>query len=71
MKVTSARHLKIGEVDLAAVPPGSGRRPINLDVIQLSPSGFRVVRAPLRDPGRWDLEMTIRQGLTEWLTRFR
>ncbi len=70
MKVTSARHLKIGEVDLAAVPPGSGRRPINLDVIQLSPSGFRVVRAPLRDPGRWDLEMTIRQGLTEWLTRF-
>lgn len=69
MRVTSRRHLAIGEVDLAALPPAHGRKPVNLNVVQVSASRFRVADAPLRTPGRWELEMTVRQGLTEWLTR--
>jgi copper transport protein len=69
MRVTSARHLTIGEVDLAAVPPEGRLKPVNLNVVQLSASRFRVVDAPLRLPGRWELEVTVRQGLTEWLAR--
>jgi copper transport protein len=70
MKVTSgSRHLPIGEVDLAAVPPSGGSKPVNLNVVQLSGERFRVAAAPLRLPGRWELEMTVRTGLTEWLTR--
>jgi copper transport protein len=70
MQVTSgSRHLKIGEVDLAAVPPTGASKPINLDVIQLSASRFRVKRAQLAHAGRWQLEMTVRNNLTEYLAR--
>jgi copper transport protein len=70
MTVTSgSRHLPIGEVDLAALPPGAGATPLNVNVIKLSSTRFRTVRAPLRRPGRWELEMTIRTGLAEWLVR--
>jgi copper transport protein len=67
MTVTSTRHLTIGEVDLAAVSPQG--KPLNLNVVQLSGSRFRVTKAPLRLPGKWELEMTVRQGLTEYLAR--
>jgi copper transport protein len=67
MKVTSTRHLTIGEVDLAAISPQG--KPSNLNVVQLSGSRFRVINAPLRLPGKWELEMTVRQGLTEYLAR--
>jgi copper transport protein len=70
MTVTSVRHLTIGEVDLAAVPPAGRLKPVYLGVFQLSGSRFKVVDAPLRVPGRWDLEMTVRQDLTEYLARF-
>jgi copper transport protein len=69
MRVTSARHLTIGEVDLAAVSPGGKLKPVNLNVAQLSATRFRVAKATLRPPGRWELEMTVRHGLTEWLAR--
>jgi copper transport protein len=69
MTVTSSRHLKIGEVDLAALPPGSVGKPLNLNVIQLSATRFRVKGAPLRKAGDWEFEMTVRTGLTEWLAR--
>jgi copper transport protein len=70
LRVTSgARHLKIGEVDLAAVPTAGARRPVNLAVIQSSPSGFRVKRAVLSHAGRWQFEITVRYNLTEYLAR--
>ena len=72
MSVTSA-HVgvpAIGEVDLAADPPARGLPPVNLNVVQLSPTRFRVTRAPLKLAGTWHLVMTVRTALTEWLTRF-
>lgn len=70
MQVTSgSRHLKIGEVDLAAVSPTGAHKAINLDVIQLSASRFRVKHADLPQAGRWQLEMTVRYNLTEYLAR--
>jgi copper transport protein len=69
MTVTSSKHLKIGEVVLAAVPPGAGHKPVNLNVIQLSASRFRVKGAPLATAGNWQFEVTVRTGLTEWLAR--
>ncbi len=70
MTVTSgSRHLPIGEVDLAAVPPVTGAKPVNLNVVQLSGTRFRAARAPLHQAGRWELELTVRTGLTEWLAR--
>ncbi len=70
MTVTSgSRHLPIGEVDLAAVPPLAGAKALKLNVVQLSSTRFRTAGAALRRPGRWELEMTIRTGLTEWLAR--
>jgi hypothetical protein len=60
----------IGEVDLAADPPKSGLPPVNLNVVQLSPTHFRVAHARLQPAGTWHLEMTVRTDLTEWLTRF-
>ncbi len=68
--VTSgSRDLPIGEVDLAAVPPLAGAKSVKLNVVQVSSTRFRSVGAPLRRPGTWELEMTIRTGLTEWLAR--
>lgn len=69
LQVTSAHHLTIGEVDLAAIPPRPALRPVKLNVAQLSASRFRVANAPLRTPGRWDLEVTVRRGLTEYIAR--
>jgi copper transport protein len=71
MSVTSERGRApaIGEVDLAADPPERGLGPVNLNVVQLSPTHFRVTRAPLNLAGTWHLEMTVRTNLTEWLTR--
>jgi copper transport protein len=70
MTVTSgSRDLPIGEVDLAAVPPLAGAKAVKLNVVQVSSTRFRTVGAPLRRPGTWELEMTIRTGLTEWLAR--
>ncbi|MGH3025373.1 MAG: CopD family protein, partial [Gaiellaceae bacterium] len=70
MRVTSgSRDLPIGEVDLAAVPPSAGAKPVNLNVVQVSSARFRTAGAALRQPGTWELEMTIRSGLTEWLAR--
>ena len=72
MSVTSTHGSApaIGEVDLAADPPDRGLRPVNLNVVQLSPTRFRVTRARLGLAGTWHLEMTVRTNLTEWLTRF-
>jgi copper transport protein len=70
MTVTSgSRDLPIGEVDLAAVPPSAGAKAVKLAVVQTAGTRFQTVGALLRRPGRWELEMTIRTGLTEWLTR--
>lgn len=72
MSVTS-KHGKapaIGEVDLAADPPEPGLPPVNLNVVQLSPTQFRVTRARLELAGTWHLVTTVRTDLTEWLTRF-
>jgi copper transport protein len=70
MTVTSgSRDLPIGEVDLAAVPPLTGAKAVKLNVVQVSSTRFRTVGAPLRRPGTWELEITIRTGLTEWLAR--
>jgi copper transport protein len=68
--VTSARHLTISAVYLTAVPPAGRSRPVYLGVFRLSPSLFKVLQTPLGVPGRWSLEMTVRQGLTEYLARF-
>jgi hypothetical protein len=70
MTVTSARHLTISAVYLTAVPPAGRLKPVYLGIFRLSGSLFKVVEAPLGRPGRWDLEMTVRQGLTEYLARF-
>jgi copper transport protein len=60
----------IGEVDLAADPPAaSGLAPLNLDVVQMSPTRFRVANAAFARAGTWHLDATVRVGLTEWLAR--
>jgi copper transport protein len=68
---SSRRHPPvIAEVDLAADPPaGSGLAPLNLTVIQVAPTRFRVVGADLRRAGRWSFDTTVRVGLRELLAR--
>ncbi|HEY2569918.1 MAG TPA: copper resistance protein CopC [Solirubrobacteraceae bacterium] len=67
---SARRPPMIGEVDLAADPPtASSLAPLNLDVIQVSPTRFRVASAPLARAGTWHLDATVRVGLTEWLAR--
>jgi hypothetical protein len=60
----------IGEVDLAADPPSGQRRtPLNLNVVQISATRFRVSRATFVVPGTWQFDLTVRVGLTELLAR--
>jgi copper transport protein len=66
---TRGRPLTIGEVDVAADPPTRGTAPLNLNVVALSARRFRVTDAAFAIPGTWHLELTVRTGLTEWLTR--
>jgi copper transport protein len=72
ISVTSTSHKPptIGEADLAAdPPPNSNVATLNLNVIQLSATRFRVSGATLTLAGTWQLEITVRTGLTEWLAR--
>lgn len=60
----------IGEVDVAAdAPAGSGLAPLNLTVIQVAPTRFRVAGADLRRAGRWSFVTTVRVGLRELVAR--
>jgi copper transport protein len=60
----------IGEVALAADPPAASRlAPLNLNVVRLSPTRFRVASAAFARAGTWHLDATVRVGLREWLGR--
>ena len=59
----------IGEVDVAAERPDLRPGALEFNVVAVARHRFRVTDAVFTRPGTWQLEMTVRSGLTEWLAR--